>query len=50
MKNIKQWIALCQTCNWSGARSKEDASPKQEKANHLKNHPTHNVRVLVTGG
>jgi len=50
VKVIKQWIALCQTCNWSGARSREEDVPKQEMATHLKNHPAHKVRVLVTGG
>jgi hypothetical protein len=49
MKVIKQWIAHCQTCNWTGKRYREDISPKQEMANHLKNHPEHKVRVLVTG-
>lgn len=50
MKNIKYWIALCQTCNWSGVRAKEEGNPKNEKDNHLKNHPAHRVRILVTGG
>jgi hypothetical protein len=49
MKNIKQWTAHCQTCNWTGARSKEETIPKKEKDNHLKTHPEHKVRVLVSG-
>jgi hypothetical protein len=51
MKNElkKEWIALCQTCKWSGKRSSDQAQPKQEVENHLKRYPEHKVRVLVTG-
>ena len=46
---MKQWIAHCQTCSWTGVRRREEDSPKQEKAAHLNKHPEHKVRVLVTG-
>jgi hypothetical protein len=46
---MKQFTAHCQTCNWTGRRSREADSPKEEKTNHLKNHPEHKVRVMVSG-
>jgi hypothetical protein len=46
---MKQWIAHCQTCSWTGVRCQEEIKPTQEKNNHLLKHPVHKVRVLVTG-
>jgi hypothetical protein len=46
---MKQFTAHCQTCNWTGRRSREGDGPKQEKTNHLKSHPEHKVRVMVSG-
>jgi hypothetical protein len=46
----KEWLALCQTCKWSGKRCLEHADSKKEVANHLQRYPEHKVRVLVTGG
>jgi hypothetical protein len=46
---MKQWIAHCQTCNWTGIKAKEETKPKEEKGTHLKSHPEHKVRVWVSG-
>jgi hypothetical protein len=46
---MKQFTAHCQTCSWTGRRSREVDGPKQEKADHLKNHPEHKARVMVSG-
>lgn len=46
----KEWIAHCQTCRWSGKRCSNRDEAKQAVESHLKTHPEHKVRVLVTGG
>ena len=46
---MKQWIAHCQTCSWTGVRSRGEEAPVQEKNRHLEKHPVHKVRVLVSG-
>jgi hypothetical protein len=46
---MKQWIAHCQTCSWTGVRCREEEQPLKEKNHHLHKHPIHKVRVLVTG-
>jgi len=46
---MKQWTALCKTCNWAGVRCGEEINPKQDKSNHLKHHPEHIVNIFVTG-
>jgi len=46
----KEWIAHCQTCRWSGKRCSNRDEAKQALESHLKTHPEHQVRVLVTGG
>jgi hypothetical protein len=46
----KEWTALCQTCKWSGKRSQDQAIAQQGVESHLKTHPRHKVRLLVTGG
>jgi hypothetical protein len=46
---MKQWIAHCQTCNWTSGKSKEQDKPKEEKGTHVKSHPVHKVRIWVSG-
>jgi hypothetical protein len=46
---MKQWIAHCQTCNWTSAKAKEQEKPEEEKGGHVKSHPVHKVRVWVSG-
>ena len=46
----KEWTALCQHCHWSGKRSSDQNSAQLEMERHLKTHPQHRVRVLLTGG
>ena len=48
-ETAKEWMALCRTCTWSGKRSKEQATAQIQVETHLKTHPKHNVRLLVTG-
>lgn len=45
----KEWTALCRSCAWCGKRSEEQAVAQQGVDNHLKTHPRHNVRLMVTG-
>jgi hypothetical protein len=45
----KEWTAHCRTCTWSGRRSLDQAVAQKEVDAHLKTHPLHNARLLVTG-
>jgi hypothetical protein len=45
----KEWTAHCQTCTWSGRRTKDQAVAQKELDAHLKTRSLHNVRLLVTG-
>lgn len=45
----KEWSGHCRDCNWSGKRSSDRADAQQSVDNHLKTHPQHKARVLVTG-
>ena len=45
----KEWTALCQDCRWSGKRHSDQTEARQDAEKHLKTHPQHKVRVLVTG-
>jgi hypothetical protein len=51
MKKVtkREWTALCRDCNWSGKRCSDQAEAEQAMKNHLKTHPQHKVRVLMTG-
>ena len=46
----KEWTALCRDCNWSGRRHLDQAVAQKDVETHLKSHPKHKVRLLVTGG
>ena len=45
----KEWTAMCRDCTWCGKRRSDQKSAQQEVNNHLKTHPKHKVRVMVTG-
>jgi hypothetical protein len=50
IKQSKQeWTALCRDCRFTGKKHSDQTGAQQEVKNHLKTHPSHQVRVFVTG-
>jgi hypothetical protein len=45
----REWTALCRNCSWSGKRHSDQSAAQQEVETHLKSHPKHQVRLMVTG-